>query len=46
MRIWLFTDGADIQDACSIEVSVAGVAGTEQSGLQSADIGGIGADPS
>ena len=46
MRVWLFTDGADIQDACSIEVSVAGVAGTEQSGLQSADIGGIGADPS
>ena len=46
MRVWLFTDGADIQDACSIEVSVAGVAGAEQSGLQSGDIGGIGADPS
>ena len=46
MRIWLFTDGADIQDACSVEVSIAGVAGAEQSGLQSGDIGGVGADPS
>ena len=46
MRIWLFTDGADIEDSCSIEVSIAGVAGAEQSGLQSGDFGGIGKDPS
>ena len=46
MRVWLFTDGADIQDACSVEVSIAGVAGTEQSGMEQTDIGGVGADPS
>jgi len=46
MRVWLFTDGADIEDACSIEVSIAGVVGTEQSGMEQSDIGGIGADPS
>ena len=47
MRFWLFTDGADIQDACSIQVSVAGVAGSEQQGLQSDDFtNGVGADPS
>tara|TARA_Y100001938_G_scaffold146647_1_gene225962 strand:- start:2882 stop:3391 length:510 start_codon:yes stop_codon:yes gene_type:complete len=47
MRIWLFTDGADIQDACSIEVSIAGVAGNEQQGLHSSDFAGnLGKDPS
>ena len=46
MRFWLFTDGADIEDACSIEVSIAGVVGTEQSGMEQSDIGGVGADPS
>ena len=47
MRIWLYTDGADIQDACSVEVSVAGVAGSEQQGLHSDDFtSGVGSDPS
>ena len=46
MRVWLFTDGADIEDACSIEVSIAGVVGTEQAGMEQSDIGGVGADPS
>ena len=46
MRIWLFTDGADIEDACSIEVSVAGVVGIEQSAMEQSDISGIGTDPS
>ena len=46
MRIWLFTDGADIEDACSIEVTVSGVAGNEQQGMEQSDIGGVGADPS
>ena len=46
MRLWLFTDGADIEDACSIEVSIAGVVGTEQSGMEQSDISGVGADPS
>tara|TARA_Y100001963_G_scaffold6892_1_gene8910 strand:- start:59 stop:559 length:501 start_codon:yes stop_codon:yes gene_type:complete len=44
MRIWLFTDGADIEDSCDIEVSIAGVPGSNT--FEDSDIGGIGKDPS
>tara|TARA_Y100000004_G_scaffold161884_1_gene190225 strand:+ start:1568 stop:2068 length:501 start_codon:yes stop_codon:yes gene_type:complete len=43
MRVRLYTDGADIGDACSVKISIALEAHDE---LESSDIGGIGADPS
>ena len=43
MRVWLFTDGADIGDACSVKVSIAIAA---EDNLAVADIGGLGPDPS
>mgnify|MGYP003131503956 FL=1 len=43
MRVYLYTDGADIEDACSVKVSIAIAA---EDVLEASDIGGIGADPS
>ena len=43
MRVHVYTDGADIQDACSVKVSIAIAA---EDNLEVADIGGIGVDPS
>ena len=43
MRVRLYTDGADIEDACSVKVSIALAAHDE---LESSDISGVGADPS
>ena len=43
MRVWLFTDGADIADDTSIQVSIALSANDD---LATADIGGVGVDPS
>ena len=44
MRIWLFTDGADIEDSCDIQVSISGIPGSAT--FEDSDIGGIGKDPS
>ena len=43
MRVHVYTDGADIGDACSVKVSIA-IAAEDK--LEVADIGGVGADPS
>ena len=43
MRVHVYTDGADIQDACSVKVSIAIAA---EDDLETSDIGGVGADPS
>ena len=43
MRVYLYTDGADIGDSCSVKVSIAIAA---EDTLETADIGGIGVDPS
>ena len=43
MRGHVYTDGADIQDACSVKVSIAIAA---EDDLETSDIGGVGADPS
>tara|TARA_R110002012_G_scaffold301632_1_gene501976 strand:- start:54 stop:554 length:501 start_codon:yes stop_codon:yes gene_type:complete len=43
MRVYVYTDGADIEDACSIKVSLALAA---EDDLETSDIGGVGADPS
>tara|TARA_R100001594_G_scaffold148016_1_gene202206 strand:+ start:87 stop:587 length:501 start_codon:yes stop_codon:yes gene_type:complete len=43
MRVYLYTDGADIEDSCNVKVSIA-IAAEDK--LESSDIGGIGADPS
>ena len=45
MRVHVYTDGADIQDACSIKVSIA-ISPFQNAELESSDIGGIGKDPS
>jgi hypothetical protein len=43
MRVHVYTDGADIEDACSVKVSIAIAA---EDDLETSDIGGVGADPS
>ena len=43
MRVHVYTDGADIQDACSVKVSIAIAA---EDDLETSDIGGVGAAPS
>ena len=43
MRVHVYTDGADIQDACSVKVSIAIAA---EDDLETSDFGGVGADPS
>ena len=43
MRVYVYTDGADIEDACSVKVSIAIAA---EDNLEVADIGGLGPDPS
>ena len=43
MRVHVYTDGADIGDACSVKVSIAIAA---EDNLEVADIGGLGPDPS
>ena len=44
MRVYIYTDGTDILDACTIKVSLAIL--PVNGGMQSGDFGGIGADPS
>tara|TARA_R100000742_G_C4202010_1_gene30834 strand:- start:62 stop:562 length:501 start_codon:yes stop_codon:yes gene_type:complete len=43
MRVYVYTDGADIGDACSVKVSIAIAA---EDDLETSDIGGVGVDPS
>ena len=43
MRVYIYTDGADIEDSCQIKVQVALIGKDD---LDDADIGGIGKDPS
>jgi len=43
MRVHVYTDGADIGDACSVKVSIAIAA---EDDLETSDIGGVGVDPS